>query len=131
MTGYFQAVAGILVAVVLTLLMQQQGKSIAALLAMAVCVMVLVLGGEYLRPVLNFAQSLENLGGLDGDMVKVLLKTVGISLISEVAVLVCNDSGNQSMGKALQILTSAVLLWMSLPAFQALMDLLAGILEGI
>ncbi len=131
MTGYLQAVAGILVAVVLTLLMQQQGKSIAALLAMAVCVMVLVLGGEYLRPVLNFAQSLENLGGLDGDMIKVLLKTVGISMVSEVAVLVCNDSGNQSMGKALQILTSAVLLWMSLPAFQALMDLLAGILEGI
>ena len=131
MDMFFQAAACILIAVILSVLLSGQGKPIGPLLGMAVCLMVLMLGAEYLRPVLDFVESLEDLGGLNGDLISVLLKAVGVSLVSEVAVLVCNDSGNQSMGKALQILTSAVLLWISIPVFQSLMDLLTAILEGI
>lgn len=131
MEGYFQAAAGILLTVVVCSLLSQQGKQISALLGISVCAMVLIMGLQYLQPVLAFAESLQTLGGLDGGMISVLLKAVGISLIGEIAVLVCNDSGNQSMGKALQILTSMVLLWISLPLYQALMDLLSRILEEI
>ena len=131
MEGYFRGAAGVLIAVVLITLLAQQGKSIASLLGLAMCTMVLALGVSYLQPVLDFAVNLKNLGGLNGELVAVLLKAVGISLISEVAVLICSDSGNQSMGKALHILTCAVLLWLSVPVFQALMDLMVGILEGI
>ena len=76
-------------------------------------------------------ESLEALGNLDSGLISILLKTTGICLVSEVAILVCQDSGNQSMGKALQMLTSVVLLWISLPLFRALVELLESILEEI
>jgi len=131
MDGFFQAAAGILIAVVLSSLLAQQGKHMAVLLGMGVSAMVLLIGARYLEPVLAFLERLQSSTGLEENLISILLKSAGICMVSEVAVLVCGDSGNQSMGKALQILTAVVLLWMSLPLFQALMDLLERILEVV
>lgn len=131
MAPYFQAAGAILLAVILSALLSEQGKHMSALLGLGVSVMVLLLGATYLEPVLSFMESLEALGNLDSGLISILLKTTGICLVSEVAILVCQDSGNQSMGKALQMLTSVVLLWISLPLFRALVELLESILEEI
>ena len=131
MAPYFQAAGAILLAVILSALLSEQGKHMSALLGLGVSVMVLLLGATYLEPVLSFMESLEALGNLDSGLISILLKTTGICLVSEVAILVCQDSGNQSMGKALQMLTSVVLLWISLPLFRALIELLESILEEI
>jgi hypothetical protein len=42
--------------------------------------------------------------------------------------MVCADAGNASLGKVLQILASAVILWLSLPVFTALIELIQKIL---
>lgn len=131
MAQYFQAAGGILLAVILSALLSEQGKHMSVLLGMGVSIMVLLIGAEYLEPVLSFMESLESLGNLDTNLISVLLKATGICMISEIATLVCRDSGNESMGKALQILTSLVLLWISLPLFRAVVDLLEKILEEL
>ena len=84
-----------------------------------------------LEPVLPFVKTLQQLGDLNGDMLQILLKTVGVGLISEISAVVCKDSGNESLGKALQLLGVAVILWLSIPVFQMLMDLMQKILGGI
>ena len=71
---------------------------------------------------------LEELSGLDGDMVAILLKATGIGIVAEIANLVCKDAGNESMGKSLQLLGSAVILYLSIPLFTALIDLLQKVL---
>ena len=55
-------------------------------------------------------------------------EAVGIGLICEITAVVCHDSGNDSLGKMLQIIGSAVILWLSLPVFRALIDLIQSIL---
>ena len=64
-------------------------------------------------------------------MVKILLKAVGEGLVSEVGALLCTDSGNGSLGKLLQLLGSAVVLWLSLPLFTMLLELIQELLGGI
>ena len=83
---------------------------------------------HYLQPVLQFLDTLEDIGGLDDDMVKLLLKASGIGLITEIAVLVCKDAGNESMGKSMQLMGVAVILYLSMPLFTALLELLQQIL---
>jgi len=83
---------------------------------------------EYLRPVIEFINQLEQNGGLDHSMVRILLKVTGIGLIAEIAALVCSDSGNGSLGKAVKLLGSAAILWLSLPLYTMLMELLQRIL---
>ena len=125
---FFQAAAAILLAVVLSLALGSVGKGTGILLTIAVSVMVLILGITYLKPVMDFLHQLETLGNLNSGMTGILFKVVGIGLLSEIVGMVCTDSGNSSMGKALNMLATAIILWLSIPLFNGLLDLIQNIL---
>lgn len=131
MEGYFQAAAGVLIAAVLTLTLGNQNKSFSILLTMGICAMVLLLGLKYLEPVSDFILELESLGNLPGEMVKILMKTAFICMLTEISALLCADSGNASTAQALRIVGALVILWLSLPVFRGLLELVQKILGGI
>lgn len=120
-----------LLASVLGLALANQGKEIGIILTIAVCCMVMMLSASFLEPVIDFLQQLESMGELDSELIRILFKVVGIALVSEIAGMVCADAGNASMGKALQMLGTAVILWLSIPVFNALLELIQDILGGI
>lgn len=131
MTLYWQTAAAVLLAVILGLTLEKQGKDIGVLLTIAVCCMGVLTALAYLDPVLDFLRKLETLGNLDGRLIGVLFKVVGIGLVSEIAGMICTDAGKGSLGKSLQMVATAVILWLSLPIFTALIDLIQTILGGI
>lgn len=131
MGSFFQAAGAVLITVILTLMLSARDKSYASILSMAVCAMILLLGLSYLEPVIGFLRELEAMGNLQGENIKVLLKVGGIGILTEIAALLCADSGNASLAQSLRILSTAVILWLSLPVFQALLELIQGILEGV
>ena len=131
MEGFFQAVGCVLITVVLCLTVGSQNKSFSTLLGMIVCTMVLLLGLHYMEPVAVFVRELESVGDLSGDMVRILLKTGLICMLTEISALICSDSGSSSLAQALKITGSVVILWMSLPVLRGLLDLVQKILEGI
>ena len=131
MEQFLQAVGAVFFAVVLSLTLGKQAKDMAALLALGACAMVLLVGVSYLRPVMDFIRQLETMGNLSGDLIGCLMKVVGIAILSEIAALVCADAGNASLGKALQVLASMVVLWLSIPVFSAVMDLVQRMMGSI
>ncbi len=88
---------------------------------------VLAAAARYIEPILDFLTRLQDISGLDPELLEILLKAVGISVVAEIASLVCNDSGNAAMGKAIQILASGVVLWLSLPLMESLLSLVERI----
>ena len=128
MVLYLQICGGVLLALILVLTLKSTAKDISAVLTVAVCCIVALSALQYLKPVLTFLQTLENLGQLDGNLLTTMLKVTGIGLISEIANLVCKDAGSESMGKSLQLLGTAVILYLSMPLFTALIELLQKIL---
>ena len=128
MTPFLQISGAILLAVILVLALKSYCKEIATILAITVCCLTGLTALRYLQPVLDFLKKLENLGGLDEVMVEILMKSTGIGIITEIANLVCKDAGNESMGKSMQLLGTAVILYLSLPLFQTLIELLQKIL---
>ena len=131
MEGIIKASATVLIATILGLCLQRQGKEYGLLLALAVSVMIACLAMSYIQPVISFLERLQLEGNLDGEMVKILLKAVGIGLITEITEAICKDSGNASLGKTIQLLGSCLLLWLSLPLLERVVELIGNILEGI
>lgn len=129
MALYWKTAAAVLLAVVMILTLRRQEMGLV--LGMAVCAMVAVSALEYLEPVMDLLDTMKDLGGLDGELLGVLIKAVGIGLLSEIAGMVCADSGNSSLGKSLQLLGTVVILWLSVPLFTALLELIREILEGL
>lgn len=131
MTAFWQGAVAVLLTVILVLALGKHGKEVGLLLTLAVCCMVCVLALSYLQPVVDFIHQLQSIGQLDGGILEILLKAVGIGLIGEIASLICADAGNAALGKALQLLSAAVILWLSIPLLTQLMELLQQILGEV
>ncbi len=131
MDVFLKTAAAVLITAVLYLTVSKQGKDISVLITVAGCCFVLFAAISYLEPIVDFIEKLKTIGGLDDDFVNVLLKAVGIGMIAEITGLICADAGNASLGKTLQILSGAVILWISLPIFEELLELLENILGAL
>lgn len=128
---FWKCVAGVLIAAILGPVLGQQEKGISVMLSVAVCAMGAVILLSYLEPVLDLLLQLESLGDLGGEMLTILLKAMGIALVAELAGLICTDAGSGALGKTIQMLASAVILWLSIPVFQAFLALIRQILGEV
>lgn len=131
MEAFWKAAAAVLLAVILGLVLDRQEKDISVLLTIAVCVMVGAIGAAHLEPVLALLRELEEAGGLQEEFLGILLKAVGVGVTGELIACICADAGKASLGKALQLLSSAVILSMAVPVFYTLLAMVRQILGGL
>ena len=131
MSIFWKTAAGILTAIILWINLNKSNKDVSVLLSLAVSAMAIIACTTFLQPVVSFIKKLQDVGKLDRDLVSVIVKAVGIGIVTEIAVLICKDAGNESMGKTLQFISAAVILWVSIPVFEKLLALLDRILGAV
>lgn len=131
MDVFIKAACGALVALLIYLILAKQGKDVSLLLTVAACCMIAAAAVNYLEPVVGFFEKLQNLGQLDSEMFGIILKAVGMGILAEITALICADAGNSALGKTLQFLATAVILWMSVPLFTSLIELVEEILVSV
>ena len=124
MVLFWKTAAGILIAVVLVLAVGKQEKDIALLLTLAVTIMASLAAFTYLEPVLDFLYHLEQLGDLQSGVLGLLLKITGVSIVTERTAMLCRDSGNGALAQGMQLLGGAVMLSLSLPILETMLDLI-------
>lgn len=128
MSIFLRSTAAILVCLIVCLTLSKQGKDFSILLVICVSCAVLTAAISYLKPIIAFFRQLEDLGNLDTQLLNILMKAVGIGLLSETTALVCSDAGYAALGKVLKLLGSAIILWLSIPLLSALVELVQEIL---
>ena len=124
---FWKAAALTLIAGILSLTLKKQDKEYSLLVSIAACLMVTAITVTYLKPVFSILSELEALGDLRADMLSILIKALGVALSSEISSMICTDAGNASLSKAIQLLGGAVILYLSVPMFSTLMDLIQKI----
>lgn len=125
---FLKVTIGVLITAILSLILSKQCQEISLLLTICVCCLIVAAMATYLQPVLEFAMHLVQLGQLNQDMLTVLMKVVGIGLISQIAGLICADAGNQTLSKVLQIMTTVVILWVSIPLLEEVLSLIETVM---
>ena len=125
---YLKAIAAVLITVVLCLALEKQTRELSMLLMIFVCCMIIGVAATYLKPVFALFERLQSIGKLNGEMMRVLLKAVGIGLLAEITAMICSDSGNAALGKAIKLMATGVILCLSVPLFESLLELIGDIL---
>lgn len=128
MNVFWKTAAGILTALILWINLNKSNKDISTLITTAVCAMAILAAASFLQPVISFVKKIQGIGDLDAELVAAVLKVVGVGIVTEIATLLCKDAGNESMGKALQFVSTGVVLWLSIPVFEKMLSLLDNIL---
>lgn len=131
MESYWKAVAIILLSVILGLTVGKNEKSLSMLLSLAACCIVIIVAMDYLGPVMDLLWELNSLGQLQHGILGILMKITGITVIAEVTGMICGDAGNESLKKTLNLLTCAVVLYLSVPIFRTWITLIQDILGEI
>ena len=128
MTEYLRWTAVTLIGLILALVLGKQSKELGLLLTMGVCALVSIGAMAFLEPVTELLRELRDLGELDGQALTILIKCAGIAVLSELASILCTDAGEGAMGKALSLLSSGAMLWLSLPLLRQLLELIGEVL---
>lgn len=131
MDVFIKAAGCIIVTTILILVLSRSGKDISLLLSVLVCSMVALTAMHYLEPVFSFIEKIQILGNINNEMLNIVLKAVGIGLISEFTNLVCTDAGNAALGKTLQFMGTIVVLWLSIPLLDNIISLVEDILGSV
>lgn len=116
---------------ILIIITGKQNKDIALILSMAGTIAVSAISVSFLTPVIDYMKQLSQAASFSTAHLNVLMKATGVGLVAELAATVCSDSGNASLGNVIRLMSSAVILWLSVPVFQALMKLIGSILGEI
>lgn len=125
---FLKVIAGTLLAVVVSLILSRQSKDFSVILIICVCCMVSSVAVGFYKQIFQFIEKLEQSGNLNTELIQIILKSVGIALISEITILICADSGNSALGKVIQMMSSALIIWICIPLFTKLLEMVESIL---
>ncbi len=128
---FFKICAAVLLVSVVSLLIEKKEKDLTLVLTICTCCCIGICLVTFLQPVIRFVESLKNLAAMDSQSLEIVFKVVAIGLIAEISSLICQDAGKSALGKMLQASATAMILWISLPLFTKMMDLITQIIGGL
>ena len=128
---FWKVTAGVLLSVILILAIGKQERDFSALLILAVCCIAGMAALHLMEPVLEFLYELQSMCEMENSLFKSLLKLLGISLVCEITSMICVDAGCSALGKSIQFLGTAVIMYLSVPVLQMFVSLIRDILGGL
>ena len=131
MVTIWKAAAIVILTVILGVTIGKTEKDIAVVLTAAACCGVVSLAIHSLSDVIVFLWQLSNISDNQPYYTGMLLKVVGVAIISEMTALISMDAGSNSLEKAMQFLGNAMILSLSLPLFERLIEIVQEILNFV
>ena len=127
MEAFWKAAAVAVLTMILRVTLDKTAKDISVVLSIVACCAVIMVALNYLSEVIEFLWKIGNSSDYRNPFMNILLKISGAALATEVTGLICADAGNSSLSKALQILGSAAILFLSLPVFESFLSVIQEI----
>jgi len=131
MEGYWKAAAVIILTLILGTTVGKTEKDIALVLTVTACCGVVMVAMQYLSEVIGFLWKLGSNTGYQNSLMDTLLKITGVALMTELTGLLSSDAGNSSLGKAMQILGTSAILFLSLPLLEAFLSIIQELMGMI
>jgi len=124
----FKAAGFAVVGAVFALTVRKNDPGAGMLLAAAVALGLLTAAVSAMAPVMAFASDLRELTGLSDSVTAPLFKTVAIGIVTHIASSVCQDAGEASVAKAVELCGSMLALYAVIPLMSAVTELIKDLI---
>lgn len=112
-----------LVAVVLYIIVKQVRAEYAVFVEICSVAVVAVFALNYATDMLYQASSFIELSGVGTDCIKILIKSLGIAVVTQISGDVCRDNGNSALASCLEMAGKVVIILLALPIIQSVSQL--------
>lgn len=131
MEAFWKAAAVVVLTIILSVAIGKTEKDISLVLSITACCIALMVGMRYLSDVVVLLWELGNGTDSQNPYVGNLLKITGVALMTEMTAMVSTDAGNNAIAKAMQILGSAAILYLSLPLLEGFISIIQEIMRNL
>ncbi len=112
-------------------LIKQYKPEYAPLSQLAAAAVLIFIIGDEIRGSLSAFSSLAGIGKISSEYVSVLIKVLGISLVTQVLSDMCRDSGNTSAATRLEFSGKVIIVAVSLPVIKGFTELVTEMVRSI
>lgn len=117
-----------LIAAVLSVVLKQYKPEYSMFISIAVGILIFLSVIAVIDPILSFIKELTDKAGLDGIYGEVLIKSLAICYITQLACDCCKDAGENAIAGKLQIAGKIAILLIALPMFKGLTEIVTGLI---
>ncbi len=118
-----------IVCAVLCVVLKEYKPEYAVMVSIMGAVIIMLFIMRSVSPILDFFSRLNSMTSLDGEYMKILLKSLGITLITQIGSDLCKDIGQTSISSKIELSGKVAVLIISLPLFSSVLVLIEKIIE--
>ncbi len=115
-----------LIGVIFSIVLRENKKDFAIYVGLICGILIIFFTINKLNSIILFINSLVGKTNLNSDFIKILLKITGISILTEFAVSICKDSGENAIANKIDLGGKIIVISMSIPVIS---NMLNGLLE--
>lgn len=117
------------VALILTTLLKKINPIFSIFITVCASVIILVMISNDISSVLSIFNEIINKINNDNTYIKALLKMLGISLLSQFVVNICNDCGESALASQVELASKIIIIITVLPIFETIINIVTGLLK--
>lgn len=117
-----------LIALVIIVILKQYRPEYAVYVSIIAGILILFFAIEKISGIINLLQSISDKTYINKNFLGILLKITGIAMLTEFAVSVCSDAGENAIASKIEIGSKVVIITMSMPIITSLLELIIEIL---
>lgn len=116
-----------LVTAIIAVMIKQKNGEIALMLSISCGVIILVSLLSQVSQIISTVNSIVAVSDMNIEYIKILLKVIGVSLLTEFAVSVCKESGQQGIASNVLLSGKIMITAISLPLYSEILNTVLSI----
>lgn len=125
-----QIVGIALITTILLIILRQERPVMAVLLSIVFSIMVFVFMMGKMSSIIEVMKELTRRAEVNYFFLSTILKILGVAYLSEFAAAICNDAGEQAVGKKVEFAAKIIIAVLALPIMIAILESLMELMPG-
>ncbi len=113
---------------IITIILKEYKKEYAIYAVLIGGLIIIFYSMDTIKSIIDFINTLSNNQNYNGEFISLLLKITGISILTEYAVSICKDSGENSIANKIDFGGKVIVISLSIPVMQTTLTTLTKLL---
>ncbi len=118
------------IALIIVVLLKQYRPEYTIYVSIVAGILIIALVIDKLAGVITLLQNIANKTNINSQFLGLLLKITGIAFLSEFAVSICQDAGENAIASKIEIGSKILIVSMSIPIISSLLEIIIKILPN-
>jgi len=113
---------------VIGLVLKKNSPDMSLLLTISIAAFALFLTLEVIAGLIGFIRSLSDTAGISPAVLGIVLRAVGISIITKLTSDICRDAGQASLASGVEFAGAVTAVYIALPLFKTVFDMINSLI---